>query len=406
VGGAIAVVNGPLTIVNSTLSGNDVTSGSPSAPTEGSAIAVAFANATIESTTIAENRGGVALSVSPNSTVHIGNTILADTNSTADCDAAVTTLISDGHNLVEKPGNCLFIGDRDQTNIDPGLSPLADNGGPTHTQAITTSSPAFATGSCNQSVDQRGVPRLQLPICDIGAYEVRRFLVSIAISGLGKVTNVQTGFVCNGATCVMNPVLPNTFLSFTAKPAVGWVFIGWQNACMGTGSCAVTVTSDVTVVARFQMVMPTPDAQPAPDAGPSDAPEADAGAADAGSPDAVVVDAPVAELDAVPTPPDAVEVPDAAPPDAVIAMVDSPPPPPDAMEAVDAAEKPDAVVAPDGKIIADAFFMGVPDAPPPLPLDRGCSCHVGQGPGDGDAPSALMLIGLTIVVMRTTRRRR
>ena len=58
-------------------------------------------------------------------------------------------------------------------NADPLLSALGDNGGPTLTHALLSGSPAIDAGSPTvcPATDQRGVPRPQGLLCDIGAYE-------------------------------------------------------------------------------------------------------------------------------------------------------------------------------------------------------------------------------------------
>jgi CSLREA domain-containing protein len=60
-------------------------------------------------------------------------------------------------------------------HVDPLLGPLADNGGPTRTFALTSGSPAIdlvpATGAGCLATDQRGVARPQGAKCDAGAYE-------------------------------------------------------------------------------------------------------------------------------------------------------------------------------------------------------------------------------------------
>ena len=72
-------------------------------------------------------------------------------------------------------------GSNDVTSEDPKLAALADNGGPTWTQALQSGSPAVdkipdGTNGCGTSpldVDQRGLPRPR-PTggdCDMGAYE-------------------------------------------------------------------------------------------------------------------------------------------------------------------------------------------------------------------------------------------
>jgi CSLREA domain-containing protein len=56
---------------------------------------------------------------------------------------------------------------------NPHLGPLADNGGPTATMALTAGSPAIdlIKPPCGTMPDQRGVPRPQGAGCDAGAYE-------------------------------------------------------------------------------------------------------------------------------------------------------------------------------------------------------------------------------------------
>ncbi len=59
------------------------------------------------------------------------------------------------------------------TPLDPGLLPLADNGGPTQTHALKATSTARNRGNTAlaPSIDQRGVPRPQEHVADIGAFE-------------------------------------------------------------------------------------------------------------------------------------------------------------------------------------------------------------------------------------------
>jgi CSLREA domain-containing protein len=88
--------------------------------------------------------------------------------SAPDCRGTITSL---GRNLLGNPRECLFsqgVGDIVGTSA-PGLGPLADNGGPTPTHALTAESPAIdaALAGAAES-DQRFLKRTR---ADIGAYE-------------------------------------------------------------------------------------------------------------------------------------------------------------------------------------------------------------------------------------------
>src|SRR5262249_17832561 len=60
-----------------------------------------------------------------------------------------------------------------QLPLDPGLAPLADNGGPTWTHALLPNSPALNRGNNASSLatDQRGFARVFGPAPDVGAFE-------------------------------------------------------------------------------------------------------------------------------------------------------------------------------------------------------------------------------------------
>jgi predicted outer membrane repeat protein len=210
-GGGFAAEGVTLTMTGSTVSGNRsgsdgggayiITSGTntvayPGAPVApGSLIAnCTFANngsatdgggidfegegdLTIINVTIAFNssfNGGGIAQTDGDGTIHIGNTIVANNNAPNGPDAYNTQAPFDdlGHNLVTEPDG-LFTdpGSNDIFNQDPLLKPLANNGGPTKTLALSKHSPAINAGddSLAPATDQRGVKRHGQS--DIGAYE-------------------------------------------------------------------------------------------------------------------------------------------------------------------------------------------------------------------------------------------
>jgi hypothetical protein len=81
------------------------------------------------------------------------------------------TLTSAGHNVFTD-ATCNPVGS-DLVVASSGLGALAQNGGPTATQALLPGSPAIdnADGALCPAVDQRGVPRPQGAGCDVGAFE-------------------------------------------------------------------------------------------------------------------------------------------------------------------------------------------------------------------------------------------
>jgi Ca2+-binding RTX toxin-like protein len=90
-------------------------------------------------------------------------------------------VVSQGYNLLPAAPDCpVAAATGDQTTADPGLAQLANNGGPTPTEALLASSTAINSanpatpgsgGAACPATDQRGVPRTLGGRCDVGAYE-------------------------------------------------------------------------------------------------------------------------------------------------------------------------------------------------------------------------------------------
>ncbi len=162
---------GDLTLVNSTVSGNNDNSG------PGGGI---FNNGTLSmvNNTISGNSAPAGGGINGGVGVDMVNTILAN-NPGGDCEATVTDI---GHNL-DSDGSCgLDPANGSLPNTDPLLGTLANNGGPTYTQALLEGSPAIDAGDNDPcpTRDQRGVPRPLdgngdgMAVCDMGAYEFVR----------------------------------------------------------------------------------------------------------------------------------------------------------------------------------------------------------------------------------------
>ncbi len=174
-GGGIAT-SGAAILTNTTVSGNMANQNGGGIMNFGTTGPLTLSFSTVSGNTSTSGSGGIQTG----GTLNMGSTIVANNTgfpgSGDDCFGSVT---SQGYNLIENidPGQCVIGGDT-TTNIigsDPGLGPLAANGGPTMTHELLTGSPAInaASPSCPPpATDQRGVTRQPGRVCDIGAFEI------------------------------------------------------------------------------------------------------------------------------------------------------------------------------------------------------------------------------------------
>ncbi len=79
------------------------------------------------------------------------------------------------------------------------------------------------------------------------------YTLTVSTSGNGTVTSTDGCISCPG-TC-SHSYLSNTQVTLNATPGQGWVFGGWSGACIGTGSCTVTMTQSLTVDAIFSQAL-------------------------------------------------------------------------------------------------------------------------------------------------------
>ena len=137
-----------------------------------------FDSMSINNTTITQNTavrgGGIYLAGLPQGVV-LRSTLVANNAATAGADIAAQNALalSGTTNLVRAVDNASLPGDT--LNANPALLPLADNGGPTLTHALSVASPALDAGSnvLAFTFDQRGsgFPRALGAAADIGAFE-------------------------------------------------------------------------------------------------------------------------------------------------------------------------------------------------------------------------------------------
>jgi hypothetical protein len=179
-GGALSVWGGDTTVVNSTLSGNTAISGG-AVHTGWPLSADIDGPLTLIGTTVAGNSGTNALlrhldplgSGNLGGEIHLHGSIVQHAGN--DCARAVTSL---GRNLASD-ASCGLSGPGDGQNVDAQLGPLSANGGPTLTHLPGVLSPARGAipvgspGLCDGTLptDQRGVARPQGAGCDVGAVE-------------------------------------------------------------------------------------------------------------------------------------------------------------------------------------------------------------------------------------------
>jgi Right handed beta helix region len=173
-GSAVFVGAGTVTITNSTFAQNVTVEASGCLYNNGGTL-------TLENDTISNNTQEGGAIVPAAGTTSVSNTVLSS-NSPADCESIGVT--NGGFNIADD-SSCGFgtsTGASGQT-IGDGVNPLLDpaglqnNGGPTETIALLSTSPAIAAipvGDC-PSTDQRGDrrPAPGQTACDIGAFELQ-----------------------------------------------------------------------------------------------------------------------------------------------------------------------------------------------------------------------------------------
>lgn len=224
---------GNLTVINSTLSGNSAAFGGGGIMNDG--------NLTINNSTLTGNSaGGSGGGVINLNFFTVRNSIIAN-NIGFDC---LNFTIGGTFNSLVETGCPAAI------TADPQLGPLADNGGPTLTHALSPGSPAIDAGNdatC-ATADQRGAARVDTitggSVCDIGAFEANglpptiSFTVNpasiveatastttVTVTATNLTTPVSVYFTFGGAALygtdyTTTGLNPDNSLSFTAGDSV------------------------------------------------------------------------------------------------------------------------------------------------------------------------------------------
>ncbi|MEW6265906.1 MAG: choice-of-anchor Q domain-containing protein [Thermodesulfobacteriota bacterium] len=242
-----------LTLSNSTISGNSSNFGGGLYNAAGGN--VNLAHCTVSGNTTTTRGGGLRAA----GAITARGSLLAG-NAGPDGPDCAGTLTSAGYNLIGDLTSCVVtLTAGDLVDPDPRLGPLADNGGPTQTHALLTGSPAVDAADPVQPglADQRGTTRPRdgdgdgVAISDIGSFE--RIAVGLVVykigPGGGRVLSNPAGIDC-GPTCHQG-FDQNTVVVLTATPDAGSTFLGWRDACSGTGACTVVLSESKSVTAIF-----------------------------------------------------------------------------------------------------------------------------------------------------------
>ncbi len=320
-GGGVSIGNDTQNVLidNSTFVGNSVT-GDPHGSADGGAIFsfnftgnVVLVGDTITGNSASNGIGGISASAAQGlHFVILKNTIVADNHTstgTVDLgDVGGDRIGSLGNNLIGSTGpsvapavpyhNLTFTGTTltsvtngwdptDQVNVGAGLAAAGNNGGPTQTEAISTTGPEYGKGGTTVNVpgvitqlpatDQRGYARITNGEVDIGAFQYQYDLavtggVSAGSSGTLTYTFTLTNngpdaapsallddLFPSNSTVVLGPA-PNGWLSVQRLNHVGYV----HTTPLAAGQSA---TFGVTVIPSYQPGQPFLDTATA---GPSD----------------------------------------------------------------------------------------------------------------------------------------
>jgi hypothetical protein len=252
-GGGINITSSTqVNITNTTISGNHAPGGFGGGIYSGDSV-------NLLNSTLANNQASSGANLyfsSSVSTQILKNTIVADPVDGPNCSvfSGSISYIGSGGNL-EYPGtSCSFVTRGVGQGANPLLLPLADNGGPTKTQAIPNAGPAIdgsVTGATTQ--DQRGVAPYDgdgngSAVRDIGAYEY----VPKPVLSLPANRSVEPN-TTEGATVSYQATATDAFnqaLDVSCDHTSGSVFPAGETTtvnCSATDSAGQTTTGSFTV---------------------------------------------------------------------------------------------------------------------------------------------------------------
>ncbi len=197
----------------------------------------------------------VALSRSPRGLQTESETETLDVSLTVSLTGSGSGTITSNPDGISCPATCSF--------AFPIGTPVQLNGSaaPGSTFAGVTGCDTYVLGQCSMvmSSDRTVTARFNssgptpTPTPSPGNFTLS---VTKAGTGTGTVSSTPAGISC-GATCSA-PFAQGTSVTLTATPDSGVTFSGWSGACSGTGSCALTLSSDTPVTANFASAVTPP----------------------------------------------------------------------------------------------------------------------------------------------------
>jgi len=246
--GSTSAIHGhEITLVNSTVSGN--TGGYPA-----SGISVA-SNGTLVliNSTVAHNDGsfGIGWQMSPGGApfVTLRNAIVANNNGgfSPNCFDDIQ-FVHQGMNIASDSSCGVSPA---MLVADPMLAGLADNGGPTPTEAFNPQSPALNGGvNCSVTVDQRYVSRGTS--CDIGAFEFADFtVVTLTIDANAVTTQNGVATVTGTVMCSRTGDQFDVAVDLQQQQKVG------KNTTLVRGSASTGITCATSAQPWSAAVTPT-----------------------------------------------------------------------------------------------------------------------------------------------------
>ena len=218
-GGAIEVTySGAVALTNCTLSGNSASTGTGGG--------VDVSGALTSTNSIYQNPHGGNIYVFPGETLYMTSRVIT---------IPAGVFASGGHNVFSDAPKATD--PSDLINTDPLLGPLADNGGPTLTQALLPGSPAIDAGVpvAGLTTDQRGLGRVGA--VDIGSFESQGFTLKLVAGSTPQTSQIGTSFA--------NPLAVIVTANNAVEPVNGGV-INFANT-VANGAAALFATPSAVI---------------------------------------------------------------------------------------------------------------------------------------------------------------